>query len=121
LVAKLVKQFRTNLAAYHAPAYKEAHARQDLIDPLFIALGWDVHNEERAAPQYRQVILEDSLEVEGEETAKRPITLSVSARHASSLPRLKSRAWRSRPLPARLINCAATPGAPSCRFRSSRL
>jgi len=44
LVAKLVKQFRTNLAAYHASGYKEAHARQELIDPLFIALGWDVHN-----------------------------------------------------------------------------
>ena len=63
MVAGLVKQFHTNLAAYHAPGYKEAHARQELIDPLFIALGWDVHNEERAAPQYRQVILEDSLEV----------------------------------------------------------
>jgi type I restriction-modification system DNA methylase subunit len=72
LIAKLVKQFHTNLAAYRAPAYKEAHARQDLIDPLFIALGWDVHNEERAAPQYRQVILEDSLEVEGEDARKAP-------------------------------------------------
>jgi hypothetical protein len=55
LVAGLVQQFRTNRAAYHAPEYKEAHARQDLIDPLFIALGWDVHNAEHAAPQYRSV------------------------------------------------------------------
>ncbi len=72
LVAKLVKQFHTNRAAYHAPNYKEAHARQDLIDPLFIALGWDVHNEERAAPKYRQVILEDSVEIEGEDARKAP-------------------------------------------------
>ncbi len=72
LIARLVKQFHTNRAAYHAPNYKEAHARQDLIDPLFIALGWDVHNEERAAPQYRQVILEDSLEIEGEDARKAP-------------------------------------------------
>ena len=72
LIARLVKQFRTNRAAYHAPEYKEAHARQELIDPLFIALGWDVHNEKRAAPQYREVILEDSLEVEGEDTRKAP-------------------------------------------------
>ena len=42
-VAKLVQQYRTNLNAYRAPGYKEAHARQDLIDPLLIALGWDVH------------------------------------------------------------------------------
>ena len=54
ILANLVTQFHTNRAAYHAPEYKEAHARQDLIDPLLIALGWDVHNEERAAPQYRK-------------------------------------------------------------------
>jgi hypothetical protein len=29
--------------AYRAPAYKEAHARQEFIDPFFVALGWDVH------------------------------------------------------------------------------
>jgi hypothetical protein len=68
-IAVLVKQFRTNLAAYHAPGYKEAHARQDLIDPLFIALGWDVHNAQHAAPQYREVIPEDSLEIEGQRKA----------------------------------------------------
>ena len=45
---------------------------EDLIDPLLIALGWDVHNEERAAPQYRQVILENSPEVEGEDGRKAP-------------------------------------------------
>ena len=50
LVTRLVKQFRTNLAAYHASDYRQAHARQDLIDPLFIALGWDVHNENHVAP-----------------------------------------------------------------------
>jgi hypothetical protein len=39
LIARLVKQFQTNLTAYRAPNYKEAHARQELINPLFIALG----------------------------------------------------------------------------------
>lgn len=42
-VARLVKQFRTNFNHYRAPNYKEAQARQDLIDPLFEVLGWDVH------------------------------------------------------------------------------
>jgi hypothetical protein len=37
-IARRVKQFQTNLKAYHAPDYKEAHARQELIDWLFIAL-----------------------------------------------------------------------------------
>ena len=69
LIARLVKQFRTNLAAYHAPEYKEADARQELIDPLFVALGWDVHNEQHVAPQYREVIPEQSLDVEGQKKA----------------------------------------------------
>jgi predicted type IV restriction endonuclease len=46
-IARLVKQFDTNRADYLAPRYKEAQARQALIDPLFIVLGWDVHNSER--------------------------------------------------------------------------
>jgi len=64
-IARLVKHYRTNRAACHAPGYKEAHARQNLIDPLFIALDWDVYNTQRAAPQYQPVVPEDSLEVEG--------------------------------------------------------
>ncbi|HET7088673.1 MAG TPA: N-6 DNA methylase [Anaerolineae bacterium] len=63
-IARLVKHYQTNRTAFHAPGYKEAHARQNLIDPLFIALDWDVYNAERAAPQYQPVVLEDSLETE---------------------------------------------------------
>ena len=71
LVARLVKQFHTNRAAYHAPEYKEADARQELIDPLFMALGWDVHNDQHVAPQYREVIPEKSLDVEGQNESAR--------------------------------------------------
>jgi hypothetical protein len=117
LVARLVKQFRTNLAAYHAPDYKEALARQDLIDPLFIALGWDVRNENHVAPQYREVIPEQSLDVEGH--TKSPDYAFRVGQRPNSLPRPKSRASRSKPPPVRPTNCAATPGAPSRRFRSS--
>ena len=69
LIAQKVKQFAANRAVYLAPAYKEAHARQELIDPFFEALGWDVRNTERAAPDYRQVVVEDSLDVEGQRKA----------------------------------------------------
>ena len=64
-VAALVQQYRTNLNAYRAPGYKEAHARQDLIDPLWMALGWDVHNAAHAAPHRCEVIHEASLDIEG--------------------------------------------------------
>src|SRR3990167_8528232 len=55
-----------NQQAFLAPGVKEAHVRQSLINPFFEALGWDVRNANRAAPQYREVIPEDSLDVEGQ-------------------------------------------------------
>lgn len=68
-VAKLCEYFAKNQAAFYAPGRKEAHIRQDLIDPLFRALGWDVGNAGRVAPQYCEVVVEDSLDVEGQQKA----------------------------------------------------
>ena len=68
-VAKLCHYFDTNRGAFLAPGVKEAHVRQTLIDPLFEALGWDVRNTAMAAPQYREVVPEDSLEVDGHQQA----------------------------------------------------
>lgn len=68
-VAKLCQYFATNQKEFFAPGMKEAHVRQVLIDPFFEALGWDVRNTAMAAPQYREVIMEDSLEVEGHQKA----------------------------------------------------
>jgi len=68
-IARLVKHFDTNKSAYFSSAYKEAHARQEFIDPFFIALNWDVHNQKQAAPDYREVIVEDSLDIEGQRKA----------------------------------------------------
>ena len=53
--------------AFRAPEVKEADVRQSLIDPFFEALGWDVHNTEQAALRLREVIPEESLEVEGQQ------------------------------------------------------
>jgi hypothetical protein len=68
-VARLCQYFATNRQAFHAPGVKEAHVRQSLIDPLFESLGWDVRNTAMTAPQYREVIPEDSLDVEGHQKA----------------------------------------------------
>src|SRR5450759_1857595 len=68
-VAKLCQYFATNRQSFLAPGVKEAHVRQLLIDPFFEALGWDVRNVSMAAPQYREVIPEDSLDVEGQQKA----------------------------------------------------
>ena len=68
-IAKLCEYFATNRQAFLAPGVKEAHVRQSLIDPLFEALGWDIGNTAMVAPQYREVIPEDSLDVEGHQKA----------------------------------------------------
>src|ERR1019366_5666498 len=68
-VKKLCRYFTTNRREFLVPGVKEAHIRQTLIDPLFEALGWDVRNNQMAAPQYREVIPEDSLDVEGQQKA----------------------------------------------------
>jgi hypothetical protein len=65
-IASLVRYYQNNRTPYESGIYNEAQVRQNLIDPLFIALGWDVHNEGRAAPQYAPVIVEPSLDVEGQ-------------------------------------------------------
>lgn len=66
-VAKLCKYFSTNRQSFLSPGVKEAHVRQSLIDPFFMVLGWDVRNASMTAPQYREVIPEDSLDVEGQQ------------------------------------------------------
>jgi len=68
-VAKICRFFATNLHGFRAAGVKEAHIRQQLIDPLFVSLGWDVRNEAMIAPQYREVVPEDSLEIEGQQKA----------------------------------------------------
>ncbi|MFH0937963.1 MAG: N-6 DNA methylase [Planctomycetota bacterium] len=68
-ITKLCLYFATNRQSFLAPGAKEAHIRQNLIDPFFEALGWDTRNIAMIAPQYREVVLEDSLDVEGHQKA----------------------------------------------------
>jgi type I restriction-modification system DNA methylase subunit len=68
-IAKLCRYFADNRQAFLAAGVKEAHIRQSLIDPFFEALGWDLRNAAMTAPQYREVITEDSLEIEGQQKA----------------------------------------------------
>ncbi|MBI4154304.1 type IV restriction endonuclease, partial [Candidatus Woesearchaeota archaeon] len=62
-VAKLVETFRENIKQYQQSSYKEAHVRKEFIDKLFIALGWDVNNDEGRAEQYKEVINEDAIKI----------------------------------------------------------
>ncbi len=62
-VARLCAHFQVNRDKFHV--CNEAQIRQQLINPLFEALGWDVGNAEQVAPQYAEVITEQSQDDEG--------------------------------------------------------
>ena len=65
IIQDLVNRFRDSRELYRSGRYNEAQLRQEFLNPLFKALGWDMTNQSNFAPQYREVIHEDSLEVEG--------------------------------------------------------
>ncbi len=115
-VARLCTHFAANREAFLAPGVKEAHIRQMLIDPFFEALGWDVRSAAMVAPQYREVIFEDSLDVEGQQKAP-DYTFRV-AHCPSFTPRRRSAASTSAQTPPPRINSAGTGGTPSlpCPF-----
>jgi type I restriction-modification system DNA methylase subunit len=64
-IKELVEKFERNLPAYKNSGYKEEQLKQEFINPFFEALGWDVSNNSGAAPQYRDVIFEDTIKVGG--------------------------------------------------------
>ena len=68
-IAKLCRYFSSNRNEFLKPGIKEAHVRQSLIDPFFEILGWDMRNASMVAPQFREVVTEDSLDIEGQQKA----------------------------------------------------
>jgi len=61
-----VQKFEKDKHHYLSKEYLEAQVRQDFIDPLFEALGWDIENKQGLSPFEREVILEKG------ETSGRP-------------------------------------------------
>jgi len=68
-IRALVERFEQNREAYRSGKYNETQLRREFLDPLFKALGWDLDNEQGYAEAYKDVIHEDSLEIEGETKA----------------------------------------------------
>ena len=64
-LSKLIENFRVHLSEYKDPKYKEKRLRNDFLDPFFEILDWDVRNREGKSEDYRDVIVEDSLEMSG--------------------------------------------------------
>jgi hypothetical protein len=62
-VARLIEKFDLHRESYQSAGYKEAQLRQEFIDPLFAALGWDMDNAAGKAEAYKDVIHEDAIKL----------------------------------------------------------
>lgn len=65
-VARLVHRYGSARKTFESDNYLEASVRQEFLDPFFRALGWDVGNEKGWADQNKEVVVEPSLDVEGQ-------------------------------------------------------
>lgn len=70
---ELVDLFRENTDRYKTMSYDESNTRSDFIDKFFILLGWDVRNDKGYSEDYREVVREDKVRIEGK--TKAPDTL----------------------------------------------
>lgn len=68
-IKELVDKFDFNIQQYKNKNYDEANTRVDFIDPFFEALGWDVSNKAGYAEQYREVVREDKIKIQGKTKA----------------------------------------------------
>jgi predicted type IV restriction endonuclease len=59
----LIERYQRHRDHYRAGGINETELRVEFIDPLFIALGWDVRNEAGYAEAYKDVIHEDAIKV----------------------------------------------------------
>ena len=70
----LIGAFEKEFAIYKTPKYSEAQLRVDFLNPFLKTFGWDVDNEEIKSQFLRDVIQEESIDVEVEDsvTKKNP-------------------------------------------------
>jgi hypothetical protein len=62
-VLELTERFERNRESYLSGQYNETQLRREFLDPLFMALGWDVNNKQGYAEAYKDVIHEDALKI----------------------------------------------------------
>lgn len=60
-----VARFQAQQETYKSPYYNEAQVRTEFIDPLFRHLGWDIENAQGTSDLYKDVVHEDSIQIEG--------------------------------------------------------
>lgn len=75
-IRELVVKFDNNKDIYLSKDYKEEEVKVEFISPMFKALGWDVDNERNNAPQFKEVIFEETISV-GNKTKNPDYTFQI--------------------------------------------
>ena len=115
VIHELVRRFEENINSYRSPKYNEAQVRLEFINPLFKALGWDIDNEQGFAEQYKEVIHEDTLEIEG--ASKAPDYAFRIGGVGSFLSKPKSHLSNLKQIFILRISCGVMRGRQNCRFQ----
>nr|MDA8088214.1 Eco57I restriction-modification methylase domain-containing protein [Nitrospiraceae bacterium] len=69
---ELIVVFKKDRKSFISSKYNEAQLRTDFLNPLLMSFGWDVNNESGQTQFLREVIQEESIEVEDSSTKKNP-------------------------------------------------
>ena len=69
LLENLKEKFCENSKQYKSNLYDEANTRADFIDQFFMLLDWDMYNTNSYAEQYREVVREDKVRINGGQKA----------------------------------------------------
>ncbi len=64
-IKRLVENFGKNLDSYKSTDYDEASLRQEFLNPMFRALGWDIENKAALIPKHREVEIESRTQIGG--------------------------------------------------------
>ncbi len=65
VVKELVERFDAHKETYQSGQYNEAQLREEFLNPLFEAFGWDIYNRKGYADAYKEVIHEDAIKIGG--------------------------------------------------------
>ncbi len=71
-VRSLVKAFDKGKKSFVTTSYNETQLRNDFLNPLLMSFGWDVYNIDGKTQFLRDVIQEESIDVEDESRKKSP-------------------------------------------------
>ncbi len=69
LLREKIELFTNNINDYKSKLYDEYNTRADFIDVNFSALGWDMYNKKGVIEQFREVVREDKVVIQGKKKA----------------------------------------------------